>query len=305
MNSKKSSWMYLGILGLYLITINALVYTGYYFIIPGIVRSMLPELLILVPTLIVVFCNEKPFESFNFHRIRFTNYLLLILFTMLMYPLVACANLFSQLFVKNVVVESVGSMTSMGFATVFFLVAILPPVCEELAFRGGIYGGYRRDNLGLMGIVASSLMFGLFHLNFNQAPYAFLIGLFICLANEATGSIFAGMFIHLLVNGTNVISLFAVEKSMENDELREIVSQQVEEFTKRDIAVNCGRLLLVSLVTVPLAICLLQFIAKRQGREDALKSLLKNQGASFKKIVTVPLVLGFILNIGYMIWEVM
>lgn len=301
MNSKKSSWMYLGILVIYLGTINALAYSGYLFMLPSKIQTMLPELLILVPTLIIVFCNKKPLETFYFHRMRFTSYLLLIVFVILIYPLIAFTNLFSQLFVENVVVESIGSMTKMGFGIVFFMIAVMPPVCEELTFRGGIYGGYRKDNLGLVGIVASSLMFGLFHMNLNQAPYAFLIGLFICLANEATGSILAGMFIHFVINGSNVASLFLLQ----NDATYEMVAEQANSISKMDIVINCGELLLISIVTVPLAICLLQYIAKRQGRNGALISLVQNQKSAMKKIVSVPLLLGFALNIGYMIWNQM
>ena len=49
------------------------------------------------------------------------------------------------------------------------------------------------------------LVFGLFHLNFNQFGYAFALGVAFALLLEGTGSIFYGMFAHFLINGFSVI----------------------------------------------------------------------------------------------------
>lgn len=303
MNSKKSNWLYLLTIVLYLGILNLLSYVGAFALMPETLLTILPELIIVVPALCFVFFQQEPANrTFGFHKIRFTNLLLLIVYILLFYPLITFANAISMIFVDNVIAESANQFYSMGFLKTFLLVAVVPAFCEELVVRGAIYGGYRREGASIGAIVLSSLIFGLLHMNLNQAPYAFVIGVVICLAYEATGSIFAGMFIHLMINGFSVFSMFLLNSLDENAlEETESLIESTGMATKEYYATMAGSLLIVSLITVPLAICLLHFIAKRQGRETAVKNIWHYRKENKKRIITVPLIIGLVINIGYMI----
>lgn len=74
------------------------------------------------------------------------------------------------------------AMASIEMATgvsdtvsMFLYVGFLGPVAEELLFRGLILRMLKPQGK-VLAIVISSLLFGLFHGNFVQIPYAFLIG---------------------------------------------------------------------------------------------------------------------------------
>lgn len=79
-------------------------------------------------------------------------------------------------------------------------VAIIPPVVEELFFRGLVLQSLRKFGDGFA-IVASSVLFGLFHGNFVQFVFAFIAGLVMALVVVRTGSLWTSILIHFLNNG--------------------------------------------------------------------------------------------------------
>lgn len=90
-------------------------------------------------------------------------------------------------------------MTVPGLILYFILLAVLPPIFEEIAFRGILMQSLRRfgDTFALL---ISALLFGLFHLNMIQAPYAFLLGLWFGYLVLRTGSLRISMVLHACIN---------------------------------------------------------------------------------------------------------
>ena len=90
-------------------------------------------------------------------------------------------------------------MTAPGLVLYFILLAVLPPIFEEIAFRGILMQSLRRfgDSFALL---VSSLLFGLFHLNMIQGPYAFLLGLWFGYLVLRTGSLRISMVLHACIN---------------------------------------------------------------------------------------------------------
>jgi len=85
----------------------------------------------------------------------------------------------------------------------FITIAVIPPVVEELMFRGMILHGLRRFGDGFA-IVASALLFGLYHGNFVQFVFAFLAGLAMALVVVRTGSLWTSILIHFVNNSISV-----------------------------------------------------------------------------------------------------
>ncbi len=85
-------------------------------------------------------------------------------------------------------------------------VAVLPAICEELAFRGVLLKGLRRRFRPAGLVVGIGLMFGMFHVTlYRLAPTAFL-GMVLTAVALMTGSIFPGMLLHA---GNNALGVFA------------------------------------------------------------------------------------------------
>jgi len=98
----------------------------------------------------------------------------------------------------------------------FLLVAVLPAVCEEMAFRGALlYGLRRRLRPAALALFVGGV-FGFFHFAyFRLVPTAFL-GVLLTILALLTGSILPGMLLHA---GNNALALWAAEHDLPLDRL--------------------------------------------------------------------------------------
>lgn len=88
---------------------------------------------------------------------------------------------------------------------IFIGSALVPPLIEEFALRGVLMQSMRKYG-NLFAIITSAFVFGVFHGNAVQIPFAFLCGLVIGYAVMATESLWTGVIIHALMNSMSGIS---------------------------------------------------------------------------------------------------
>ncbi len=263
-----------------------------------VVNIAVSEGIVLLPLLILVLTGgEKLSQLFPFHRIRFTTILWILLFTILIFPLSAFLNSFSMLFTENRVLQMSDDIVSASPVVMFLCMAVFAPMCEELAFRGIVFGTYRKGGNILKAVLLSALLFGFMHMNFNQAIYAFAIGIFMALLVEATGSIWSSFLFHLIFNSNAVITLFGSKASFGEEGLEEAASA----------ALSSGNTLLiviafygvVSVFTTFLAVKVLRKIGKNEGREDFLGRIWEERKIP-ARLFTIPLVAALVLAFGFM-----
>ena len=88
--------------------------------------------------------------------------------------------------------------------SVIFFLAVVPAICEELAFRGFIFGGLLRRNGVVRAIVVSSLFFGMSHGVLQQTITASLMGLVIGVIAWRSGGVFCGIAFHVTHNSLSM-----------------------------------------------------------------------------------------------------
>jgi membrane protease YdiL (CAAX protease family) len=107
-------------------------------------------------------------------------------------------------------------ITGIDLVMAFAGLVILPPIAEEIAFRGFLYGTLRDRFPMWPTILITSLIFGGLHL-FTGATNAllwsafvdvFTLSLVLCYLREKTGTIWAGMGVHALKNLLAFLTLF-------------------------------------------------------------------------------------------------
>jgi sodium transport system permease protein len=96
--------------------------------------------------------------------------------------------------------------TDVHTPMLILMVAVVPAICEELAFRGFILSGLRHMGHKWRAIVVSSIFFGIAHGVFQQSIVACLLGTVIAYMAVQTGSIFPGMVFHMLHNSLQILS---------------------------------------------------------------------------------------------------
>ena len=84
---------------------------------------------------------------------------------------------------------------------IFFVgIAAVPAIFEELLFRKAILNVSKRFG-NVFAICFSAMLFALYHMNINQAIFAFLIGILFGIISVKTGSIKLTILLHFLNNG--------------------------------------------------------------------------------------------------------
>ena len=94
------------------------------------------------------------------------------------------------------------------YITAFVCLVVLAPVCEEIIFRGWLYGKLRARMSALPAILITSLLFGIMHGQWNVGVTVFVMSIGMCLQRELTGTIWSGMLLHMIKNGLAFYLLF-------------------------------------------------------------------------------------------------
>ena len=87
------------------------------------------------------------------------------------------------------------------------VVALMPAIAEEACFRGVVLSGFSNTGSRRVALVASAVLFGLFHLNPYHAIGAGALGLAFGWAAIESGSLLPGSLAHLVNNGLAMVML--------------------------------------------------------------------------------------------------
>ncbi len=244
--------------------------------------------------------TSGPFEAAAFHKVKVSTLLMIILCTFLIMPLVTVLNTLTMFFTDNAVAALEGDIVSTSFPAMLFMIGIFGPFCEEFVFRGVIYRSYRRcgewgdnacykklRNNGVSAVILSSLLFGLMHMNFNQAVYAFAIGVFLVLLVEAAGSLWASVFCHMFFNSCQVVLMY-VSESILDSVYGQAVNETAGQLTTQDLLAALSVYLVIAAVTTPIAFCVIVWIAKNEGRQEAFQALFRRDGRTVGREMPLP-----------------
>ena len=129
------------------------------------------------------------------------------------------ANMFVsilQMFMPQFMIDSYSDTATAiyGSSTLLQFVAagIFGPIVEELIFRGLIYKRTRDFSNIKVAAILSAVLFGIFHQNWVQAPYAIIIGLVAVFVYEKYKSIIAPILFHMSANIASVLIAYIASK---------------------------------------------------------------------------------------------
>lgn len=306
MNSKKTNWLFLTIILAHFAALFFLIWMGEGINFTMAANCIVSELIILVPGLVfLIACGGNRNENLGFAKVRISSLLLIVLFTFLSMPLVTVLNAFSMLFAENAVISMESGILEVGFPGMLFLIGVYGPFCEEFVFRGMIFHGYKKSGSTFWAILLSSLLFGLMHMNINQAIYAFVIGILLALLAEATGSLWGSIFCHMVFNSSQVALMFSTQW-LQNSVYGEVLEESGEAGITPDmLLMGISVYLIIAAITTPLAFCVLAYIAKRQGREENLKQIWSTRKEKKEYLVSIPLVLAIVVCLAYISMELL
>ncbi len=193
-----------------------------------------------VPIIIyIAISKENLNEIFSFKKISLKNLLFIFVITVLSRPIAGFISYISSLFFYNYIDDLFFDLKEYSKFQILFLVAITPAFFEELFMRGVIFHGYK--NLSAVKIsVINGVLFGVFHLNFQQFFYAFFVGTLFSIFVYYTGSIFASMFSHFIFNSMSAYVFFVGNN--------EDVTKEAALASDKDILISLSLFSLICLV---------------------------------------------------------
>ena len=83
----------------------------------------------------------------------------------------------------------------------FIALVVVAPICEEIVFRGWLYGKLRCKMSMGAAILVVSVFFGIMHGQWNVGINVFALSILLCLEREVTGTIYASILTHMIKNG--------------------------------------------------------------------------------------------------------
>lgn len=111
-------------------------------------------------------------------------------------PASILGRLFQGYLDKVAFFDASSSVSTLDFAATVLLV----PLGEELLFRGIIQGELRRAFGPVISVVATTLLFALFHLDLIQASYVLIAGLALSAVYQLTRQLVVPMVMHVVFN---------------------------------------------------------------------------------------------------------
>lgn len=346
MTSKRANWLFLAIILVHIGVVLFAFFFGGVITISITANFFLGQAILMVPTLLFLLASRRrqpeneaapqaeqpgnaavsqPARRGMFRCIKFTSLLMIVLCTFLLMPLVVVLNALSLFFTDNTIASMQGDILNVSFPVMFFMIGIFGPFCEEFVCRGVFYESYvnqkaehdtaRQDgnatgvtqrSAGIAPILLSAFLFGLMHMNFNQALYAFAIGIFFAFLVEAAGSLWASVFCHMVFNSIQVVTMYLSRAALGSAYV-EAASSTAETLSNTQIAAALSVYLIIAAVTTPIAVCCVVWIAKNEGRQEAFRALFHRTKAETPQeqepLLTAPLIVAVVVALGYMSME--
>ena len=121
------------------------------------------------------------------------------------------AEIFQNIYQANIILSFVG-------------IVVIPPLIEEILFRGIILKGFLKIYSPALAISLSSLLFALIHINIWQMITAFIAGIFLGWVYYRSKSLFLVIFSHVVFNaiavfGNRYVSIQDITGQIENQSL--------------------------------------------------------------------------------------
>lgn len=162
-------------------------------------------LVILIASLLVKLDYKKGFKLNKFKISKLLYAFILYVGTYILANLIVnvVCNIFPTIVKDYSVFEEFLNFDNLYLS--LLVTALLPAVFEELLFRGVIFNSFHKKYNVITAVIVSALIFGIYHMNWIQGIFAFLLGLMLAYVYFKTNSLFVPIILHFINNAIAVL----------------------------------------------------------------------------------------------------
>lgn len=198
------------------------------------------------------------------------------------------------------IVNPVEALASeMSIPILFVFTVICAPIFEELFFRKLIID--RVVSFGeVPAVLLSGFMFGLFHGNLSQFPYAFTIGIFFGVIYVRTGKILYPIILHAMVNFMGSVASVIVLKGVSTELMNGMATATTDAellglFTAENLIGLVGLLVFELIIFIIVIIGIILWILNRKKIAFYTRTMDMPRGTRFKTVVVNPGMIAYII----------
>lgn len=268
--------------------------------VPVYASALIGQLVIFLPALF--YCRKRKIavkELIPYRKISFSTGILVVITTLLMYPLMVVLNAITLLFTNSATAAMQAQMADLNIVIYTLIIAVVPACVEEFVFRGVLFQTYRNKRV-FTAILLSAFLFGCMHMNLNQFVYAFALGIYMAFLVEGTGSIISSMIAHFTVNFIGV-ALSTMAKAASGQQGVSQAVGQTGNFLQYDngyvfmLLVGILMWFVIAVGTTTGAIAIYIQICKRNNKWEHMKTIFRRKNE--ETIITIPLILGVAITV--------
>lgn len=238
--------------------------------VPTYMHVLALDICLLIPVFAyTIKKGDSIVEAFGFKGIKVATFFQTILLVIVVSPMAMFANVLSQFFVPNTMVQGVDQFASESVGLTLVATVICAPIVEEIVCRGFFTNRINKTMSFTGAAIISALMFGILHMNINQFCYATVLGLIFAYTNRASGSIFTSMIMHIVFNGYNMALLFMMNWAMEQVGMDFAEAAEAERANTSSMISTAVVLGVLAVGSFFLTRLILKSIAKREGTIEA------------------------------------
>lgn len=128
-------------------------------------------------------------------------------------------KLLTTLLGPNAVESQIDFLTDMledkvAVAVLIVMIAVVAPICEEIFFRGVVFGSAHAVGWSKLGVALSAVLFAIVHLLPLLAPFYALFAMVMCWLYARTGTLAAPIAAHMTMNSLACLGLLFQENNV-------------------------------------------------------------------------------------------
>ena len=260
----------------------------------------------VVPYLIVIavgciFCKKAGTNYFKFipynFKFKFTTVLIGIALVILLMPISKILKEVGTMIGGDLLSVYAQQLTTESNPLIVDLIstAVVPAVFEEFFFRGVFYGGFKKTAGVRSAILWTAILFGIFHMNIQQALYAIFFGFILAIIREITGSMWPGMIFHFVNNGLSVIDVHYPN----------FIHQKFDSFlTITGPALNVILTIVLAIVGLAVSFLLLKICAKSEGKAAEFSNMFKLDKGEGKSVISPTFIITLAFCVAVIIFMI-